>query len=316
MVIKEKRKKAKHQKKITDTSLIDVTLVAKKLTEGKTIGRIAFEMHTFRSCIREICHNNSFSPVRDVAKINTSYNTIQYIRPAERKKNIKPQTVYYKRVVAENFLKEKNVIETAETLGVTREYIRVLEKSLNLSRRLATAARCKKLIKLIKNDIEKGLSYEEIVSYWKLNKKKITYLQRKFGFPGLIFLFVKRRNDFIQLEYKNGKTITEILQENNRLLYIKEKKIKASAAQSIANKGFKRYPGIGLRTQKGVVFESMDVLKKIEELRDVQKMSFSKIAEKLNAEGIKTISGATFYYQMVAIKYNQLKTLKKDSEII
>lgn len=129
--------------------------------------------------------------------------------------------------------------------------------------------------------------------------KKIGYnlpLLVKYGLNYNPITFKEQRNKKIATIYKSGVTAKKILTDgvcgigSLNGIYNTIKKQKAQ-----------RLPQVK-RGKKGI-YENNEIIKELLHLREIEKLPFREIAERLNEKGLKTMSGKLFSAPNVAVKY-------------
>jgi len=310
-------------RRIKDSSELDEKYVLSRIVEGKTLGSIAHELNTFKSVVREIASNNGMCAHGDIINHNSKYvSPIQIVpHPIKINQVIKPVPTHEPTIRDEQikklFSEGKTQKQISEILGMSPQYINLLEKDLGIIRRKFLKSLDKKLMKLITKDVEHGVfSYTEILERYNINDIKLRKLETKYNFPSLRKIFVKKRDKLIVDLYTQGYTANAILNSNNKFLKI-TKNITAPERiyLLIREHGKKRHPHIKNRAA-GECAESLKTFKLIEELKDVQKKGFNYIALYLNFNNKKTVTGTTFSGANVQAKYKQYKKYKQKHKML
>jgi hypothetical protein len=234
--------------------------------------------------------------VRKVAK----NNNIQLKSPAQKlldKRNEK---------IKELLLKGKTQEFVAKKFGVTPQRIEQLSKRFGIRRWEEKREERKQMIASINEDINAGLSYEEILKKNKLTQSEVHALYKE-GLTPLSKFFKDKRNEIIVEEFKKGKSANEIINSKNKFLKGRAKLTNANSVYLITakNKVYK-HSEIGNRSAGGC-FEDEKILKFIKVCREDQDCSFTQIATMLNEMGKKTLTGKTFSPQNVQVKYNMIQ---------
>lgn len=303
---------------------IDETKVLEAIAKDKTCGVIAKEFSTFKSVIRSIAYKHEVSIFRDRVRHNVKYISPNVIEggsfkqtvindedPSIKAIRLREANKTKKEIVLDLFIEDKSRREIASILEITPTMVQVYERQNNLYRHCFLASTKRKLVKIIKKDLEGDFSYGEIVELYNLTQKKIDLLCVHYGLPRLKSFFLKKRVDFIVSEFKLGKEAEIILKERNKLLYVARKFPKLHYIKAIGVKNGYGKSSLASGRANGECIELYSLLSEIEEMRDVQNMSFYKMAKILKDKGRKSVLGAVLTEQSIRSKYIHFKNNKE-----
>lgn len=303
---------------------IDETKVLEAIVENKTCGTIAKEFNTFKDVIRSIAHKHDVTIFKDRIKYNVKYSSPNVIEaepirqtvvneedPSIKAIRLRQANKTNKEIVFDLFVEDKSRREIASILEISPAMVQVYERQNSIYRHCFLASTKRKLVKLIKKDMEGDFSYGEIVERYNLTPKRMDLLCIHYDLPRLKSFYLRKRDDFIVSELNSGKDAETIIKERNKLLYVARKFPRTGYINIIGLKHGYRKNSITSGRANGECIELYSLMSEIEEMRDEQKMSFYKIARTLNDKGVKTILGATLSEQNIRQKYLYFK---KDKE--
>lgn len=201
--------------------------------------------------------------------------------------------------------------DIAKKFGVSKQRIWQILNRNNISRNKQLKERYYE-IKNRANELSlSGLSVNDIKA--KLKIKAVYYYAPEIG---LIHKNQRnQRNKLISDEFLNGmsaKKITKLISPKELVTPIAVTSI--NGVYGINTKlNIRRYPMIGDKSYGGI-FEDRKILQYIQKKRDIDKWSFTRISDKLNKLGHKTITGKEFTMSNTLAKYKAYK-IKKHKKI-
>jgi len=199
--------------------------------------------------------------------------------------------------------------QIAIKFNVTVQRISQLAIDNNIKRMDCIIDNCKNIFEAFMIDFNNGASINELLSKHKITKIQLNSIYARYkpkNAKPLSTLYRDKRNARIIEAYNNGETAQSILEKKDKVLGDPTKILTTDGIYYITVKhGIKRFPKIGNRSGGGCL-ESKKIIKLIVKLRE-NKLSFNRIAEKLNSLGYKTIGGKEFKHSTVMMKYNSYK---------
>jgi hypothetical protein len=198
----------------------------------------------------------------------------------------------------------KSYTEIAEQMGVSKARVQQIAKSKGISKWTISREKYRVMAENITKDLAAGISYQDINR--KYNVKKYSTGLKKYNLNALSTKLKITRNENIVNRYKSI-TAKSIINSTENGLVNPNKLSQIDSVYAIASKlGYKKFPGIGNRNGGGV-FEDKKIIKLIKDKRDIEKLSFRAIAEYLNDNGIKTVTGKLYSTSNLNAKYKAIK---------
>ena len=239
----------------------------------------------------------------------TIFNTTTYIlRKIAKKNNLKIGKISknYKTKRNNEMLELIHAGDTfssiAKKFNVTKSRVGQLAKDHGVNRWEIGRTTSEQLINDIQIDIDNGMEYDELKQKHNLTHKTIERLRYR-GLKPVSATYRENRNSTIVDEYKI-MTAKKVLASDTKSLDSPQRILGVNSIYSISTAaGFKRYPNIGKRCVKGS-HETKEVLGLILTRRNIDKLSFRKIAEELNEKNMLTIGGLPFTTHNVTSKYH------------
>lgn len=186
--------------------------------------------------------------------------------------------------------------EIGKQFGLSKQRIQQFAKDLNILRYKDRRSEKLKLIDKLKEDIHKGLTYEQI-------KKKYNLISLKSVINfNLQYEILKVRNKIIVEEYKTKSALEIVNSDYNNLNSIQ------SVYKICSGMGFKKFPMVINRVE-GVSYTDRKILSYIRDKRVNKKWKYRQIASKLNDLGYMTVQGKKFTTENV---HNLLKRYEKN----
>jgi hypothetical protein len=193
-------------------------------------------------------------------------------------------------------------LSIAKKFKVTKSRVGQLAKDHGINRWEISRTTSEQLINDIQTDIDNGMEYDELKQKHNLTHKTIEKLRYR-GLKPVATTYRENRNATIVDEYKI-MTAKKVLQSDTKTLDSPQRIQGVNTIYTISTAaGFKRYPNIGKRCVKGS-HETKEVLELILTRRNIDKLSFRKIAEELNEKNMLTIGGLPFTTHNVRSKYH------------
>lgn len=193
-------------------------------------------------------------------------------------------------------------LSIAKKFNVTKSRVSQLAKDHGINRWETKRTKFKTLIHDINIDINNGMGYDELKEKHNLTHKTTERLRYR-GLKPVAKTYRDNRNSTIVDEYK-VMTAKKVIASDTKTLDSPQRIQGVNSVYTISTAaGFKRYPNIGKRCVKGS-HETKEVLGLILTRRNVDKLSFRKIAEELNQKNMLTIGGLPFTTHNVTAKYH------------
>ena len=193
--------------------------------------------------------------------------------------------------------------------GISKQRVSQYAKEIGVSRHAETRKRNKELLAEIKEDIKKGLNFNQLKDKHQLTQTDLSNLY-SLGLFSLPEYFRNKRNEYIVEEFSNGRTAQSLLDSNDSELGLISKLTNINRIYAITTKaGVRRQPKV-IDRSKGGSSEKKKVMKFIRKKREKDGLTFKEITRLLNKKGLKTISGKEFKEPNVTVKYKQIQKQK------
>ena len=189
----------------------------------------------------------------------------------------------------------------ADIFNVTKSRVGQLAKNHGIKRWEITRKTSMEKIENINLDIKNGMQYGELLEKYNLDYNAIGQL-RHYGLEAIANTYRNNRNKTIIDEYKIKIAKKVVESETEELNSPQRIQTIASVYKISSSGGYKRYPNIGKKCLGGTQ-ETKEVIGFILTRRNIDKLSFRKIAEELNHKKMVTIGGLPFTTHNVRSKY-------------
>lgn len=273
-------KENKYYDKIGSKSSRIEAEVIEKIQQGILLDELVSSMETTSYIINKIAKKHKLK----IGKLSKNYKT---------KRNNEMLKLIH---AGETFL------SIAKKFKVTKSRVGQLAKDHGINRWEIARTTSEQQIHDINHDIDNGMEYDELKEKHNLTHKTIEKLRYR-GLKPVATTYRENRNTTIVDEYKI-MTAKKVLQSDTKTLDSPQRIQGVNSIYTISTAaGFKRYPNIGKRCVKGS-HETKEVLGLILTRRNIDKLSFRKIAEELNEKNMLTIGGLPFTTHNVTAKYH------------
>jgi len=196
-------------------------------------------------------------------------------------------------------------VDIAREMGITKQRVYQVAKVYGVKRWEVTREFHQKIVADIEKDVSEGMSYNDVKVKYNLDTKMLQKL-RHHGLGNLFSRLTQERREGILEEYKT-KLAREVVSSHDSKLDNPNKLTNIGQVYKASTKlGFRKYPKIGNRNAGGL-FESKEVIMIIKVKREVEELSFAKIAAFLNEKGYKTPMGRDYQDHNVRFKYMSIK---------
>lgn len=278
----------KKERKVSDCKSRRLTpKIIKLINDGKTYKQIEKKLGISKATVKRVAMDNNLEVV-DSRTLRAKFS-----RNEELKELLDIGMTYE---------------EAAEKMGITKQRVYQIAKKNGIRRWEETRQEHETWINVIKADIEVGLTYYELIDKHSITPKEMARL-RYYGLGNIFTDFLKERNQKVVKEYKN-RIAKDIVAKHSPSL---DNPLPISNINQVyrisSNLGYRKYPNIGNRSAGGV-FEDQDVIMIIKVKREVDELSFQKIADLLNEKGYTTPMGKPYQSANVRAKYLGIKKHK------
>jgi len=216
------------------------------------------------------------------------------------------QLVERNKIITERILNGEKYTVLAKEYGVSKQRIRQYANLAKVDRWADKRARKNKFVELFNNDVENGLTINEIIKKYSLSRREVLYIYRYATGKSLIQIARQKRNSTIVNKFVSGDTANKILIDKDKTLFNPLHLATQSSIYSVnTSRGVKRYPQVGNR-HRGGTSQNKKIINLIVNRRD-KGWTCERIREELIRRGHKTVTGCEFKAANVLQLYNYAK---------